>query len=170
MWWVGSSPSCVEYHSFIDVFLQTLTFQTESRASCPRELRKARLNKEGSAVAKPRQMSFPRKIRVGESRVGSELRFLRAPGNWCEVMTSNRQDKVGVAQYANLRSSIPWEGLQEPAATVESRRGNVSTRLEDQRIDLGIIYVDNDESLCSSWTKLQWQFGIIQEHQLRSAQ
>ena len=40
---------------------------------------------------------------------------------------------------------------------VEFRR-STSTRLEDQRINLGIIFVDNDESRCSSWTKLHWKF------------
>ena len=41
------------------------------------------------------------------------------------------------------------------------------SKLDDQRVDLGIIHVDNDESLHSPWTKLRWQFGSFQEHKLR---
>ena len=83
---------------------------------------------------------------------------------------SNRKEKVGIPQYASLRLSIFWEGLQESAAKVESRRRGTSTQLENQRIDLVIIHVDSDDSRCSSWTKLQWTFGSIQEHQFRRAQ
>ena len=32
---------------------------------------------------------------------------------------------------------------------------------------MGIIYVDNNESRRSSWTKLHWNFGNTQEHKLR---
>ena len=73
-------------------------------------------------------------------------------------------------QYANLRSSIPRESLQELAAKVESRRRGTSTRLEDQCLDLGILRVNNEESRCSSWTKLQRTFGSTQEHKPRRAQ
>ena len=39
-----------------------------------------------------------------------------------------------------------------------------------QCIDVGVIYVNNDESSSASWAKLQWEFDYLQEHQLRRAQ
>ena len=86
---------------------------------------------------------------------------------------SHRKDKVEIPQFANVRPSIPWKSLQERAAKVESRRRGTSDwywSFEKQCIDLGIIHVDNDESLCSSWTKLQWKLGSIQKHKLRRSQ
>ena len=60
---------------------------------------------------------------------------------------SNRKVKDGIPQHADLRPSIPWESFQEPAEKVESRRRGTSNwyrSFEDQRIDVGTIYVDND--------------------------
>ena len=81
---------------------------------------------------------------------------------------SNRKVKDGTRQYANLRPPVPRESLQELAEKVESRRRSTNDwycSKEDQRIDMVIIYVDNDESRHSSWTELHWQFGSIQEHE-----
>ena len=75
------------------------------------------------------------------------------------VRGDDSQNKVGIPRHASLRPSTPWDSLQERAAIVESRRRGTSTRLEDQCIDLGILYVDNDECRCSSWTKIQWNNG-----------
>ena len=138
------------------------------------------------------------KIRVFRTAQGikSWIRvvFHPAPGNWGEISWGgvvnlqaqlhetgarwgrpNRKVKDGIPQHADLRPSMPWESLQEPAEKVGSCRREAPVidwyrNFEDQRIDLGIIYVDNDESRCSSWNKLHWNFGSIQEHTLRRTQ
>ena len=89
---------------------------------------------------------------------------LRAPGKWCEVMTVTSK-KQG---WNSTTCKSPTVDTSAPK--VESRRWGTSTRLEDQCIDLVIIYVDNDESHCSSWTKLQGEIGRKKEHKLRRAQ
>ena len=80
--------------------------------------------------------------------------------------------KVEVAQCADLRLSVPWESLQESAEKVESRwkRTTNYRSVEDQRTDLGTVYDDNNESRHSPWTKLHWEFGSFQEHELEELQ
>ena len=82
----------------------------------------------------------------------------------------NREVKAGIPQHADLRPSIPWESFQEATEKVEARRrgtGNLYWSIEDQRIDLEIMYVDTDECRHPSWTELFWKPGSIQEHTLR---
>ena len=67
------------------------------------------------------------------------LQAQQAPGNWSEVMTFNRKDKVGIPQCVNLRPSIPCEGLQEPVPKDESRRRGTNTRLEDNVLIWGLF-------------------------------
>ena len=98
---------------------------------------------------------------LGPQETGAErwvCKFREHQETGAEWWQSNRKDKVEIPQYADLRPTVYWESLQEPATKVESRRKGTSTRLEDNSLDLGILYVDNDESLCSSWIKLQWKF------------
>ena len=101
------------------------------------------------------------------------LRAQPAPGNCSEVKTSKSEgQKDGVPQHANLWSSIPRESLQNPSEKVESRRKCTIDgywSIEDQGVDMVIVYVDNDESRHSSWTKLHWNFGSFQEHKLRGS-
>ena len=80
--------------------------------------------------------------------------------------------KVEVAQCADLRLSVPWESLQESAEKVESRwkRTTNYRSVEDQRTDLGTVYDDNNESRHSPCSKLHWEFGSFQEHELEELQ
>ena len=84
-----------------------------------------------------------------------------APGNWCEVMTiwfkgqlwhsttmQISDDRYLENVFKNLRQKL---NLAEEAPVL------------DLKINLVIICVDNDESLLSSWTTLQWKVGSIQE-------
>ena len=50
------------------------------------------------------------------------------------------------------------------------RVNRTDTWSKDQCIDVGIVYVNNDESISSPWAKLQWRFDCVQEHQLQGAQ
>ena len=93
-----------------------------------------------------------------------------APGNWSEVRISDSEGESYTSTICRSLSSVPWESLQERAAKVESRRRRTSTwyrRVEDQRIDLGTTYVDDDVSCCASCTKLHWNFGSFRKHELR---
>ena len=45
---MGPSSSFVEHHGFLDVFPAATFFETDSRVSCPRELRKTQLKKVNS--------------------------------------------------------------------------------------------------------------------------
>ena len=94
---------------------------------------------------------------------------LPAPGNWCGEMTL--QTRPSPANWSQVRmSNSKAQSLQELAEKVESRRRRTSfwyRSIEDQRVDLGTIYADNDESRHSSWTKLRWKFGRFQEHKLQ---
>ena len=89
-------------------------------------------------------------VRSGESESSASTRK--------QVRCDDRQIERTRLKFHNIQISdhrYLEESLQEPAAKVASRRRGTSTRLEDQHIDLVIIYVDNNESCCSSWTKLQ---------------
>ena len=142
-----------------------------------------------SAVAKPRPMNFGidttsrvrrrilRKIWVIQTawEIKNWIRvvFQFAPGNWAlEGKITNPDRKVEVAQCADLRLSVPWESLQESAEKVESRRKRTTNyrSVEDQRTDLVTVYDDNNESRHSPWTKLHWEFGSFQEHELEELQ
>ena len=121
----------------------------------------------------------------GESRVGSEFCFMErqetgasqrprpnSTQDWrqdtifryqetgAEWSQSNWKDKVVFPQYANLRPWIPAKSRWELAAKVESRRRGTSTQYENHCLDMGIVHVDNDESFCSSWTKLHWKLEV----------
>ena len=50
------------------------------------------------------------------------------------------------------------------------RVNRTDTCSEDQCIDVGIVYVNNDESISSPWALLQRRFDCVQEHQLQGAQ
>ena len=80
------------------------------------------------------------------------------------------KDKVGLTQYANLRHSILWKSLQECSTEVESSWGWSNDGWNSLCNDLGIVYVSNEESISSSWVKLQWEFGCVQEHQFQRGQ
>ena len=85
-------------------------------------------------------------MRSGEcASSGSTRNLVRGDGNQIErtrfefhnlqISDHRYLEKV----FKNLRPKL---NLAEEACT----------RLEDQCTDLGIVYVDNNESLCSSWT------------------
>ena len=101
-------------------------------------------------------------VRNGEFSSSASAKNLE----WGEDIQIGRSTD-GIPQNADLRPSVLRKSLQEPAEKVESRRRGTSTRIDDQCIDLVIIYVDNDEGSCSSLTKLQWHFGSTQELKLR---
>ena len=103
---------------------------------------------------------------AGESRIGSMLCFIPRPiysqdrqqddtqssstrklggdkkhqTQHAEVRISNSEGRSYTSQHADLRSSVPWESLQEPRGKVESRRGRTSNwyqSVEDPRTALG---------------------------------
>ena len=140
--------------------------------------------KEGSAVAKPRQMTLvsrkllstkqtsPKDSGASNSPVNQELDQSSVSWSARKQVRDNDQDPTTHAQEWQKDNNPFWgtrklvrsgecassmqisdhryleKVFEKPAAKVESRRRGTSTRLEDQCIDLGIIYVDNDESLC----------------------
>ena len=111
------------------------------------------------------------------------VKVQEAQGNWCEVRTSKSEGQRWNSTTCRCRyhaeidigpssrdpechnhwsdRSTRWESLQEFSTEVGSLRRRASTWHADQCIDLGIIYVDKDESLSSSRTILQWKFGRI---------
>ena len=74
---------------------------------------------------------------------------------------------VRLPQHANLRLSIRWESLREPATEIASHFSY--TRCEDQRVDLGTIFVDNDEIISSSRASIPRELGCLQIYQLQGA-
>ena len=92
----------------------------------------------------------------GPTRWQSVLGHQETGAEWWQ---SNRKDKVGIPQYANLRPSISWESLQELATEIESRRKR------HQYSTWGPIYWSGDY-LC----RQRRNFGSVQEHKLRWAQ
>ena len=78
------------------------------------------------------------------------LQVQGAPGNWSEVMTFTSKGQGWNSTICKSLTTDTLKNIQELAAKVESCRRDASTQLEDQCIDLGIIYVNNIESLCSS--------------------
>ena len=101
-------------------------------------------------------------LRVAGSWCGvGNLQAQRAPGNWCEVMTVKSK---GQSWNFTMCKSPTIDTLKKVFKNLWQKLHIAEEapvlRLEDQRNDLGIIYVDNDESRCSSWTKLQGKMQV----------
>ena len=80
-----------------------------------------------------------------------------APGKWGQVRMFNSKGQK--LHFHNMQISDLSGTLRKSSRTcgkkVESRRRRTSNwyrSVEDQRVDLGTIFVDNDESLHPSWT------------------
>ena len=100
---------------------------------------------------------------LGHQETGAEwwtCKFREHQETGARAWQSNRKGKVGIPQYANLRTSIPWKSPQEPKAKVESRRRGTNTRLEDQCIDWG---VGNDGRIGNLLKKTQCERGDISQ-------
>ena len=124
------------------------------------------LSNEFSRVAKRWQSVLV----YGETRAGWCVWAFREYKETCaRCWEPTRKDKVGLPHYANLRQSILWKSLQECSTEVESSWGWSFDGSNSQCIDLGIIYVNNNESISSSSVKIQCEFGCVQEHHFRWA-
>ena len=80
------------------------------------------------------------------------LRSTRTPENLCEVLKTNvqRLDFHNLAISDNQFIDKVFKTFRQE---VESHGECRCTQQENQCIDLGIINVDNEESLCASWAK-----------------
>ena len=67
-------------------------------------------------------------------------------------------------QHANLWLSIRWQSLREPSTEI------MSGLMYWMSNDLSHVYVNENESISSSWAELQWKSGGVQKHRFQGAQ
>ena len=167
---MGPSSSFVDHQESLDVFLQPFSFRQKAECHVQESSRKPRLMKsvsENLRSAKkdpPQDLSDPSSARnqeLDQSCVLARGRKLLRNSNQNPTMYS-QENKVTV----NLLAPGNWDGemnLQiQPTpgnwitSSARSRRTtNWYRSVEDQRVDLGTVYVDNNESRHSPWTKFQ---------------
>ena len=91
-----------------------------------------------------------------------------AAGKW-ERGVENQLDRTR-SDYHNVQISdnrYSEKVFENVATEIASQFSH--TRCEDQRFDLGIISIDNDEVISSSRVPIPRELGCIQEYQLRGA-
>ena len=128
------------------------------------------INQNATMYAQERQQDDTQSSSTRKLGREMNLQAQPEPGNWSEVRTAKSEGQ----SYTYTRCRSPIIGILRKSwrtcGKVEYRRrrsSNCYRSVEDQRIDLETIYVDDDDSGHSSWTKLHWKFGSIQQHKLR---
>ena len=131
-----------------------------------RTRQKRKLSVKFSSVTQ-RWQSFSKYREIGT--IGESAFKYRKTGTWSTESTNG--DTVESPQSRDLQYSMHWERLYECSTKVESfRRRPDSAGPNSQCIDMGILYVTNNESSDTSWRWLQWQLDHLQEHQLGDAE
>ena len=91
-------------------------------------------------------------------------------GNMRGKLQRKIEIQLQTTRLASHRLQVRWESLHESSSKIESNGGWWDVWPEDQRIDLGTIYVDNDEISNSSWPGIWSNFDRMPEHELRRDQ
>ena len=178
-------------------FLAAIFFQTESRVSCPRELRKVLQRKVRQWRSRDQwvwchgiswvRRKILRKIQVvrrnsqAESRIGSaqssstgnwggemNLQAQPAPGNRSEARTSKSEGERWNSTSPTI-STLKKKSLQEPSEhwISQNRHQWLVLKLWRPTFCNGDFFCRHRQKPPFIMDKLHWKFGSIQEHKLR---
>ena len=103
-------------------------------------------------------------------RACEKLQRDNVQGNMRGKLQRKIEIQLQTTRLASHRLQVRWESLHESSSKIESNGGWWYVWLEDQRIDLVTIYVDNDESSNSSWPGIWSNFDRMPEHKVRRDQ
>ena len=186
---MGRSSSIVEHHELLDVFQQPFSCKKRKQSVMSKRPRECTAN-EGSAVAKPRYVSSSvRKLVRNNNQDPTAYSQERRQDDTLSSGTGKLVQSGESTSSASTRKLVRGDDIQIERTWLEFHNVEISdyqhletvfTNLQ-QKLNLAKetpvlnmktnrliwgIFVDDDESRCSSWTKLHRTLGSFQEHKL----